>query len=261
MDSLSEHIIRVLIFAALALSFLILEIIIPRRSNILISRKFDNFLIHLLNIIFTRFFFPMAATGIAVWASANGWGLFNQFQINPITENILSVVILDFFIYWQHVIFHKVPIFWKLHQVHHSDIDFDFTTALRFHPIEIFLSLGFKAIIILILGPSAKSVLIFEIILNSLAMFNHSNFKLNLKLDRALRWIFVTPDMHRIHHSVLPDEHNSNYGFNLSCWDRLFSSYKQNPNQAHEQMKIGLVKYSELDQVTLWKIIVMPFKR
>jgi len=256
-----EHVIRVVIFISLVLLFIGLEYLFPRRKKVAVSRKLNNVLIHILNTLVSRMLFPAAAVGISFWANEKGLGLLNLIDINLALKSLIAVLILDFFIYWQHVIFHKIPVLWRLHQVHHSDDNYDFTTALRFHPVEIILSFLIKGAIIIAFGLPKEGVLVFEIILNSLAMFNHGNFYIPKRLDKVIRSLFVTPDMHRIHHSVIPSELNTNFGFNLSCWDRLFRSYTQEPASDHETMRIGLSNYSMPDQLTLWKLLVMPFKK
>jgi len=172
---------------------------------------------------------------------------------------LISVVVLDLAIYLQHVMFHALPALWRLHMVHHADLDLDVTSGSRFHPIEIVLSMFIKLGVISVLGPPLLAVLIFEVVLNALAMFNHANARLPLSLDRVLRWIIVTPDMHRVHHSVEKPEHNTNFGFNLSCWDRVLGTYKDQPEKGHEGMTIGLKSFRERSWQSLPRLLSMPF--
>jgi sterol desaturase/sphingolipid hydroxylase (fatty acid hydroxylase superfamily) len=204
--------------------------------------------------------FPAAAVGMAVFTKEEGWGLYNYYDISDVVMVISSVVILDAMIYLQHVMVHAVPVLWRLHRVHHADPDFDVTTGARFHPLEIILSMLIKFSVIAVLGPPVIAVIIFEILLNATAMFNHSNIRLNTKVDKLLRLVIVTPDMHRVHHSVEEDETNSNFGFNLPWWDRLFGTYKAQPKAGHENMLIGIKDYNQIRQVTwLSGILTLPF--
>ncbi len=203
-------------------------------------RWLNNLALTLLNTIALRVALPVAATGMAVHVSSHGWGLLQQANLSEMVRVTLSLLALDLAIYFQHVLFHKVPVLWRLHRVHHADLDFDVTTGSRFHPFEIFLSMGIKFGVILALGPPALAVLIFEVVLNATALFNHGNVRVPLALDGVLRWLVVTPDMHRVHHSVLPPETNSNFGFNLSVWDRVFGTYRAQPAMGHTAMTIGL---------------------
>jgi sterol desaturase/sphingolipid hydroxylase (fatty acid hydroxylase superfamily) len=168
------------------------------------------------------------------------------------------VVVLDLVIYLQHVLFHAVPALWRLHRMHHADLDFDVTTGLRFHPIEIVLSMGIKLAVVAVLGPPAAAVLVFEVILNGTAMFNHSNIRIPLGLDRILRWVVVTPDMHRVHHSVVPQETNSNFGFNLPWWDRLFGTYRAQPAEGHDGMTIGIELFRARRDLWLDRMLIQP---
>jgi len=193
-----------------------------------------------LNTVVARLAIPLSAVGLAAIGTERGWGLLNLVAWPDWLEFLLGVSLLDFAIYIQHVLFHAVPAFWRLHRVHHADLDFDVTTGGRFHTLEILLSAGIKLAVILALGPSAWAVLTFEVLLNATSMFNHSNVRMPGWLDRVLRWVVVTPDMHRVHHSVIRNETNSNYGFNLPWWDRLLGTYRPQPQEGHEQMTIGL---------------------
>jgi sterol desaturase/sphingolipid hydroxylase (fatty acid hydroxylase superfamily) len=199
--------------------------------------------------------------GVALFASKNGWGLLNYFNISYPLTLVLSVVALDLVIYFQHVLVHAVPNLWRLHRVHHADLDYDVTTGSRFHPLEIVLSMLVKSAAILALGAPAAGVVIFEVLLNATAMFNHGNVRLPLGVDRALRLLVVTPDMHRVHHSVEDNETNSNFGFNLSLWDRLFGTYINQPRDGHEGMTIGIHQYREPKQVSrISGMLALPFE-
>lgn len=238
----SETVVRFGSFAAVFAVMAIAEAARPRRvRNFPRSRRWvTNLGIVALDSLFIRLLFPLVAVGAAEIASARSIGLLNQIDLPPLVEGLIAVVLLDMAIYWQHVIFHKVPVLWRLHMVHHADPDFDVTTALRFHPIEIGLSMLLKIALVFLIGPSAVAVVVFEVVLNGMAMFNHANARLPAGLDRVLRLVVVTPDMHRVHHSTIQPETDSNYGFNLSIWDRVFGSYVGQPRGGHEGMAIGL---------------------
>jgi len=213
-----------------------------------------------LNTLVLRLVFPLAAIGVAQVAEANGWGLFNRFDVPVWPALAISVIVLDGAIYLQHVLFHAVPLFWRLHRVHHADLDFDVTTGARFHPVEILLSMLIKFGVIVLLGPPLAAVLVFEVLLNATAMFNHGNVRIPLPLDRFLRLFIVTPDMHRVHHSHLDYETNSNFGFNLSVWDRLFGTYRDQPADGHERMVIGIDTFRDDARcIRLDGMLLMPF--
>jgi sterol desaturase/sphingolipid hydroxylase (fatty acid hydroxylase superfamily) len=223
-------------------------------------RWLNNIGLVFLNSFILRLIFPAAAVGIAAFASDNDWGLLNYFELPLALAVVLSVVALDLVIYLQHVLIHAVPTLWRLHRVHHADLDFDVTTGSRFHPIEIILSMLIKFATIAALGPPIVAVVIFEVVLNAMAMFNHANVRLPLVLDRWLRLIVVTPDMHRVHHSVEDNETNSNFGFNLSLWDRIFGTYIDQPRAGHEGMTIGIHTYRDPLQVSrLPGMLTLPF--
>lgn len=215
-----------------------------------------------LNTVLLRMLFPLAAVGFAGITAEQRWGLFHVLEAPIWLATVLSVIALDLAVYWQHVMFHALPNLWLLHRVHHADRDFDVTTGLRFHPFEIVLSMGVKIAAIALLGASPMAVLVFEILLNGTAMFNHSNVSLPWSVDRWLRWVVVTPDMHRIHHSVIPQETNSNYGFNLPWWDHLFGTYRAHPAKGNQGMTIGLAEYQKTLRVAqLPWILVLPFSK
>jgi sterol desaturase/sphingolipid hydroxylase (fatty acid hydroxylase superfamily) len=258
-----EGLNRLSIFIAILLVMVVWEIIAPRR-RIVISRwqRWSvNLALSVLNILIMRLTIAAAAVWAANSAMEHQWGLLNLIALPSVMSFILGLVLLDLAIYGQHRASHCWSWLWRLHKIHHTDLDFDVTTAIRFHPIEIFLSMCYKVICILILGVSPAVVILFEIILSSCALFNHSNIKLPLAIDKVLRLFVVTPDMHRVHHSVIKRETNSNYGFSISLWDRLFSSYVDQPKQGHTQMRIGLTEYQHVDDVKIPRLLLMPFKR
>jgi sterol desaturase/sphingolipid hydroxylase (fatty acid hydroxylase superfamily) len=237
-----ETLIRLGFFFCVFLTMALLETILPRRELSIskIRRWRSNLGITLLNTIVVRLLFPTAAVGIALVAEERGYGLFNNLALPLPLAVLASVLALDLVIYCQHVVMHKIPILWRLHRMHHVDLDFDVTTGARFHPVEIVLSMLIKFAAVLLLGAPAVAVLVFEVVLNATAMFNHSNVRLNLQLDRILRLVLVTPDMHRVHHSVVRIETDSNYGFNVPWWDRLFGTYRAQPEAGHTGMQIGV---------------------
>lgn len=208
-------------------------------------RWFSNLGLVTLNTIVVRLAFTLGAVGIALVAQERGWGLFNNVSLPPWLAILLSVLALDLAIYLQHVMFHAVPMLWRLHMVHHADLDVDVTTGLRFHTVEIMLSMGIKGAAIILLGAPALAVLIFEVLLNATSMFNHSNVRMPAWMDRLLRLIVVTPDMHRVHHSVNARETNSNFGFNLPWWDFLLGTYRPQPAEGHERMTLGLEQFRD----------------
>lgn len=255
--------LRMGLFLGLLLLFLLAESLWPRRKKIAqTSRRWmTNIGMTVVSNLLIRLIEPVTAILAASYAISKGWGLLNLVTLPSLLSFLLALVILDLAIYGQHVATHKIPLLWRLHKVHHSDRDIDTTTALRFHPLEILFSVLFKVGVILLLGPAVLAVLIFEIVLNGSAMFNHSNLKLPRVLDRFLRLFIVTPDMHRVHHSVHMNETNSNYGFNLSIWDRIFGTYIAQPKDGHDAMKIGLSEYqSERPSSFVWSLL-LPFKR
>ncbi len=238
------------------------EVAAPRRIRTLSKalRWANNLGIVVLNSVLLRLLFPAAAVGMAVFAQVHGWGLFNYVAAPSWLAVIASVVALDFAIYLQHVMFHAVPALWRLHRMHHADLDFDVTTGARFHPIEIILSMLIKFAVIIVLGPPALAIVIFEVLLNATSMFNHSNVRMPKAIDRLLRLFVVTPDMHRVHHSVEDDETNSNFGFNLPWWDRLLGTYRDQPRAGHEGMIIGIRTFRDARHcATLPGMLAIPF--
>ncbi|MFP6747446.1 MAG: sterol desaturase family protein [Alphaproteobacteria bacterium] len=258
----NEGAIRLSIFLGVLAVMAVWELAAPRRalSQSKWRRWGGNLGIVVLNTLVVRLLFPILAVGTAIWAQQRGWGLFNLTELPGWLEVAAAAALLDMAIYWQHRLFHKIPLFWRLHRMHHADLDFDVTTALRFHPAEIVVSMVIKLGLVLLLGPAGLAVLIFEVLLNGTAMFNHANVRLPLGLDRWLRWLVVTPDMHRVHHSVLPGEYNRNFGFNLPWWDHLFGSYQAQPGAGHEAMRIGLRAYGGRVCANLPWMLVLPFK-
>lgn len=257
-----EAAIRLIAFLGLFALFAGMEALWPRRPA---SRKRwgTNWALVLVDTAALRLMavlVPFLAIAAAVDAGNQGWGLFNQTQWPLWIEALLAIVILDFVVWGHHVLNHKVDLFWRFHRVHHADEHFDVTTAIRFHPFESLISMVVKVGTVYALGPTALAVLIFEIILNGSAMFNHSNTKLPLWLDRALRWVIITPDMHRIHHSVDRREHDTNYGFALSLWDRLFGTYTEHPKDGQEGMKIGL-RWRGGESGKLGWSLLLPFRK
>jgi len=246
------------IFAVMA----IWEMLAPRRELTVPKavRWSNNLGLVFLNSLVLRLVFPAAAVGVAAVAQQRGWGVMNIYEIPFVLSVVLSVMLMDLVIYLQHVMVHAIPALWRLHRVHHADLDYDVTTGARFHPIEILLSMFIKIGTIMILGPPLVAVVIFEVVLNATAMFNHSNVRLPLGLDTCLRWFLVTPDMHRVHHSVEDDETNSNFGFSLPWWDRLFGTYRDQPRAGHEGMTIGIHRFREVRQVQwLPGMLILPF--
>ncbi len=238
------------------------EILAPKRALTVSKavRWTNNLGLVFFNSFILRLVFPVAAVGMAAFASEQGWGLLNYYSIPATIAIVVSVIAMDFIIYLQHVLVHAVPVLWRLHRVHHADLDYDVTTGARFHTIEIILSMLIKFATIVVLGPPLVAVVIFEVILNATAMFNHGNVSLPASLDKVLRWFVVTPDMHRVHHSVEDDEANSNFGFSLPWWDRLFGTYRDQPRAGHEGMTIGIHTYRTTKQVVwLPGMLALPF--
>lgn len=246
-------------FAAVALW----EVLAPKRA-LLVSKAYrwaSNIGLVVLNTVIIRLLFPLAAVGLAAFCAENGWGLINHFQVPSWLAIPLAVIAMDFVIWLQHVMVHAVPALWRLHRVHHADLDYDVTTGARFHPIEIILSMLIKFATIVVLGPPVVAVVIFEVLLNAMSMFNHGNIRLPQALDRILRWVVVTPDMHRVHHSIEDDETNSNFGFNLTWWDRLFGTYREQPRGGHTGMTIGIRDFTDPREVDrLDGMLWLPFK-
>ncbi len=257
----NEGAIRLAFFIGIFLMVAIVEVIIPRRplTTSKATRWFGNIGIIVINTIVVRLLFSSGAVGVAIWVGGQGWGMLNSVDLPFWLEVVLSIALLDFIIYLQHVMFHAVPLLWRLHMMHHADMDYDVTTGTRFHPIEILISMLIKTSAIMLLGAPALGVIIFEILLNGTAMFNHGNFFIHPGTDRVLRWFVVTPDMHRVHHSVFPSEANSNFGFNMPWWDRLMGTYRARPMRGHDGMTIGLNQFRDPSRLTLPWMLVLPF--
>ncbi|UTW53999.1 sterol desaturase family protein [Kordiimonas sp. SCSIO 12610] len=259
----NETIIRLSAFLSVLCLMAILEAVFPRRVRNLPrgGRWFTNLGLVVLNSMALRLLVPYAATEAALWANKNGWGLLSLISLPMWLKVIISVFLLDMLIYWQHVFMHKIPLLWRLHKVHHADRDLDVTSGLRFHPLEIVISMIYKILCVFLIGAPVIAVILFEVILNAGALFNHANLKLPLGIDRLLRRVIVTPDFHRVHHSVKQSETNSNYGFFLTVWDFIFRSYTPNPMNGHGGMTIGLIEYqSERPANLIWCLIV-PFMK
>ena len=246
------------VFGAVALW----EWLLPRRSAALGrgARWPTNLGLVIVDTILLRLLFPAAAVGTALVAEERGLGLLRLLEWSGPGAAMLAVLALDLAVYLQHVMFHALPALWRLHMVHHADSEFDLSTALRFHPFEILISMLWKIVVILALGPPAAAVVLFEILLNATALFNHANARLPVALDRVLRLVLVTPDMHRVHHSVILQETNSNFGFNLPWWDRLFGTYRAQPSLGHDEMEIGLESLRETPFIGLGKLLTLPFR-
>ena len=262
MDTTSEVTIRV--GAALGVFSLMAlwELLAPRRAWSVgrAPRWPGNLGILLLDAALVRLLFPVAAVGVAAIAAQRGWGPLNITPWPPVLEGLLGFLALDLTIYAQHVAFHKVPLLWRLHRMHHADLDIDVTTGLRFHPIEILLSMLLKMAVVVLIGVPALAVIAFEVVLNATSMFNHSNATMPLWLDRIVRFLVVTPDMHRVHHSVLASETDSNFGFNLPWWDRLFGTYRAEPEAGHLGMTIGLPIFRDPGELRLDRLVTQPFR-
>ena len=257
-----EPVIRLAAFASVFTVMALWEVLAPRREQAIgrATRWPSNLGVVILDIALVRILFPTTAAGLALYAEAKGFGLFNVWPVASWIAIVVSVLILDLVIYLQHVLFHAVPALWRLHRMHHADLEFDLTTGARFHPIEILLSMLIKLTVIGALGAPAVAVLIFEVLLNATAMFNHSNVRLPALLDRVLRLFVVTPDMHRVHHSVVVRETNSNFGFNLPWWDRLFGTYRAQPEAGHEGMSIGVKEIRDPGEQRLDRMLTQPFR-
>jgi sterol desaturase/sphingolipid hydroxylase (fatty acid hydroxylase superfamily) len=256
-----ETLVRLGFFVAIFVVVAQSEKVAPRR--ILLKSKFkrwiSNFGMQIIDVAVLRLIFPVFPFGVAVICVQRGWGLLNYGQIIPSVALIIGVLVLDFIIYLQHRVFHIAPVLWRVHMVHHTDQDIDVSTAVRFHPLEIILSILIKFAAVTAIGAPPLSVLIFEVLLNGASMFNHGNIKIPLYIDRVIRMVLVTPDMHRVHHSVITRETNSNYGFSFSWWDRLLGTYIAQPQEGHDKMKIGLNGYHDDRSLKLSALLAMPF--
>ena len=257
-----EPLVRLGIFAAVFVAMAVWELLTPRRPQA-IGRNWrwpNNLGVLAVDALLVRVLLPITAVGLALVAEAHGFGLFNIIALPTWASIVLSVILLDLAIYLQHVLFHAVPALWRLHRMHHADLEFDVTTGLRFHPIEILLSTGIKLAVVATFGTPAAAVLIFEVLLNATSMFNHSNIRVAPEIDRVLRWFVVTPDMHRVHHSILRRETNSNFGFNLPWWDRLLGTYRAQPAAGHDAMTIGIEQFRDARELGLDRMLLQPFR-
>jgi sterol desaturase/sphingolipid hydroxylase (fatty acid hydroxylase superfamily) len=259
---LNENTVRLGCFFGTLAAMIAWEVVSPRRGRVAgrAKRWGTNFGMIVAGTVPLQWLFPVLAVGMAEIASERGWGLLNNWPMPAWAAVVLSIVLLDGIIYFQHVVFHFVPLLWRLHKVHHTDRDLDATSALRFHPVEIWISMGIKLAAVTLVGPPVIGVIAFEVILNATAMFNHSCVWIPLWLDRVLRLLVVTPDMHRVHHSVYPRETNTNFGFNLPWWDRLFGTYRAQPTDGHRDMTIGLTQYPEAGKRGLLWALILPFR-
>jgi sterol desaturase/sphingolipid hydroxylase (fatty acid hydroxylase superfamily) len=257
-----EPMLRIGVFLAVLLAMAVWEVAAPRRRQEIprVIRWTNNLALVVVDTLILRLSFPILAVGLALIAEERGWGLFNVLEVPLWLAVLLSILLLDLAIYLQHVLFHAVPALWRLHRMHHADLEFDVTTGLRFHPVEILLSMAIKLAVVAALGAPAVAVLIFEVLLNATAMFNHANIRLPAGVDRVLRWIVVTPDMHRVHHSVIPVETNSNFGFNLPWWDRLLGTYRAQPKAGHEGMTIGIEQFRTPRDLWLDRMLIQPLR-
>jgi sterol desaturase/sphingolipid hydroxylase (fatty acid hydroxylase superfamily) len=256
-----EQIIRLSFFFGVLAFVAVWEVIAPRRA-LTDSKKrrwFTNLSLVVIDTAVVRFSLPILPVGMAYMAQEHGWGILNMIDLAAWIKIVLAVVALDFVIYIQHVLFHYLPILWRIHRMHHTDLDLDVTSGNRFHPIEIVVSIGIKLMAVALIGPPAVAVVIFEAVLNATAQFNHGNIRLPETADRWLRLMVVTPDMHRVHHSVVPRETNSNFGFNLPWWDRICGTYRPQPELGHTGMSIGLKEFRDPAKLNLYRLLILPF--
>ena len=258
----SEPILRLAAFVAVFAAVAVWELAAPRRKALFTRRERwpHNLGLLLVDVIVLRILAPGAAVAVALLAEERGWGFLNLLAVAPWVTLLVGVVLLDLVIYFQHVMFHAVPTLWRLHRVHHADLEFDLTTGTRFHPVEILISTVLKCAAVAAIGASPAAVLIFELLLNATAMFNHANASLPRAVDRWVRWFVVTPDMHRVHHSTQYDESSSNFGFNLPWWDRLFGTYRAEPRLGHDAMTIGVDAFRSAHDLRLDQLLVQPFR-
>ncbi len=257
----AEEIIRLAFFFGVLAIVAVWEVIAPRRAltDSKGRRWVANLSLVVIDTAVVRFLLPVLPVGLAFMAQERGWGILNNIILLNWIKIALAVVALDFIIYLQHVLFHFLPILWRLHRMHHTDLDVDVTTGNRFHPIEIVISVGIKLASVALIGPPALAVIIFEVVLNATSQFNHGNIRIPAPVDQWLRTVVVTPDMHRVHHSVIPRETNSNFGFNLPWWDRLCGTYRPQPEQGHTEMSIGLKEFRDPAMLSLPRLLIQPF--
>ena len=257
-----EPTIRLITFLAVLIGMMVWEVATPRRRQEIprVLRWTNNLSLVVIDTAILRLTFPVLAVGLAGIAEANGWGLFNVVDLPLWVAVIAAILMLDLAIYLQHIVFHAVPGLWRLHRMHHADLEFDATTGLRFHPVEIVLSMAVKLVLVVAIGAPAVSVLAFEVILNAASIFNHSNISLPPAVDRVMRLFLVTPDMHRVHHSVEPRETNSNFGFSVPWWDRMLGTYLAQPVKGHLGMEIGIEQFRTPRELWLDRMLVQPLR-
>lgn len=257
---MNEPVIRLVAFAGVLAALIVWEFAGPRRARQIgrLSRWPGNLALVALNTLLVRLVFPLGAAGAALWAEGAGVGLFNVVALPGWVTFLLSLLVLDLVIYAQHVAFHRVPVLWRMHRVHHADLDVDATTGVRFHPAEIVLSMAIKVAVVAALGAPALAVIVFEIVLNATSMFNHANVAIPERADRVVRTLLVTPDMHRIHHSVHREETDSNFGFNVPWWDRLFRTYRAAPRDGQATMTLGLPDFRDPATQRLDRLLLLP---
>ena len=257
-----EPTIRLITFLTMLIGMMVLEVATPRRRQEIpkVLRWTNNLSLVVIDTAILRLAFPVLAVGLAGIAKTNGWGLFNMIDLPVWIAVIFAIILLDLATYLQHIVFHAVPGLWRLHRMHHADLEFDATTGLRFHPAEIVLSMTVKLALVLAIGAPAVAVLAFEVILNAASIFNHSNISLSPAVDRVVRLFLVTPDMHRVHHSIEPRETNTNFGFSVPWWDRLFGTYLAQPAKGHLEMKIGIEQFRSRRELWLDRMLVQPVR-
>ena len=257
-----EPLVRFGAFAGILAAMALWEVAAPRRRRDIprLLRWSSNLGIVGIDTLVVRLTFPVLAVGLAAVAEERGWGLLNVLEVARWVAFTASLLALDLAIYLQHVMFHAVPALWRLHRMHHADLEFDVSTGLRFHPVEMVLSMGIKLAVVTALGPPAIAVLVFEVLLNATSMFNHGNVRIPAAVDGVLRLIVVTPDMHRVHHSIHPRETNSNFGFNLPWWDRLLGTYRAEPKEGHEGMTIGIEQFRTKRDLWLDRMLIQPLR-
>lgn len=258
-----DSIFRLAIFLVVFAVFAVWEMLAPRRISSYSKsvRWANNLSIALANIIFTRILVPVTLLYIATVAESGNIGLLNVIKLPPVASIIFAVLLLDLAIYIQHFIFHKVPFLWCLHRMHHADLDFDVTTGIRFHPLEMIISLAIKMTVVLAIGAPVVAVFLFEVLLNATSLFNHANIKIPKSVEKILRLIVVTPDMHRVHHSIIRTETDSNFGFNLPWWDFLFKTYRAQPKLGHIDMQIGIESFREQRELWIDRLLLQPFRK
>jgi sterol desaturase/sphingolipid hydroxylase (fatty acid hydroxylase superfamily) len=254
--------VRVAAFLGVLAAMALWEAAAPRRRREIprVLRWSNNLAVVFIDTLLVRLTFPVVAVGLAVVAQERGWGFFNAVSVPGWAAFLVSMLALDLAIYLQHVMLHAVPALWRLHRMHHADLEFDVSTGVRFHPAEVLLSMAIKLAVVAALGPPATAVLVFEMLLNATSMFNHSNVRIPPGIDRLLRRVVVTPDMHRVHHSILPHETNSNFGFNLPWWDRLLGTYRPQPRDGHEGMTIGIEQFRTRRDLWIDRLLLQPFR-